>query len=50
MLNISAIIPAGVNIAYMCTQVKAAIDAEHNKSQWVPYNKNQITASNMCDI
>ncbi|KAK9686089.1 Guanylate kinase [Popillia japonica] len=33
---ITAAIPAGVNIAYMCTQVKAAIDAEHNKSQWVP--------------
>jgi len=34
--QITAVIPAGVNIAYMCTQVKAAIDAEHNKSQWVP--------------
>ncbi|XP_022916732.2 disks large homolog 5 isoform X1 [Onthophagus taurus] len=33
---ITATIPAGVNIAYMCTQVKAAIDAEHTKSQWVP--------------
>lgn len=32
---ITAVIPAGVNIAYMCTQVKAAIDSEHNKSQWV---------------
>ncbi|KAF5296629.1 hypothetical protein FQA39_LY12457 [Lamprigera yunnana] len=33
--QITTVIPAGVNIAYMCTQVKAAIDAEHNKSQWV---------------
>ncbi|XP_018325504.1 disks large homolog 5 [Agrilus planipennis] len=34
--QITAVIPAGVNIAYICTQVKAAIDAEHNKSQWIP--------------
>lgn len=31
-----AVIPAGVNIAYICTQVKAAVEAEHIKSQWVP--------------
>lgn len=36
LVGFSAVIPAGVNIAYMCTQVKAAIEAEHNKSQWVP--------------
>lgn len=34
---ISAIIPAaGVNIAYMCTQIKAAVDVEQNKTLWVP--------------
>lgn len=33
---ISAIIPGGVNIAYMCTQVKAAVDAEQAKTLWVP--------------
>ncbi|XP_014262219.1 disks large homolog 5 isoform X2 [Cimex lectularius] len=34
---ISAVIPAaGVNIAYMCTQIKAAVDAEQNKTLWVP--------------
>lgn len=31
-----AVIPAGVNIAYMCTQVKTAVDTEQNKSLWVP--------------
>lgn len=34
--RISTVIPAGVNIAYMCTQVKAAVDTEQNKSLWVP--------------
>ncbi|XP_017769494.1 PREDICTED: disks large homolog 5 [Nicrophorus vespilloides] len=34
--QITAVITAGVNITHICTQVKAAIDAEHNKSQWVP--------------
>ncbi|XP_065226709.1 disks large homolog 5 isoform X2 [Planococcus citri] len=33
---ISAIIPAGVNVAYMCTQIKAAVDSEQNKTIWVP--------------
>ncbi|XP_057327701.1 disks large homolog 5 isoform X3 [Microplitis mediator] len=33
---ISAIIPAGVNIAYICTQVKAAVDEEQSKALWVP--------------
>ncbi|GLV34490.1 Discs large 5 [Carabus blaptoides fortunei] len=34
--RISTVIPAGVNIAYMCTQVKAAVETEQNKSLWVP--------------
>ncbi|PSN54915.1 hypothetical protein C0J52_01656 [Blattella germanica] len=33
---ISALIPAGVNVAYMCTQIKAAVDHEQNKTLWVP--------------
>ncbi|XP_050531919.1 disks large homolog 5 [Daktulosphaira vitifoliae] len=33
---ISAIIPAGVNVAYMCTQIKAAVDLEQSKTLWVP--------------
>ncbi|XP_046989879.1 disks large homolog 5 [Schistocerca americana] len=33
---ISAVIPAGVNVAYMCTQIKAAVDQEQNKTLWVP--------------
>ncbi|XP_020294880.1 disks large homolog 5-like isoform X3 [Pseudomyrmex gracilis] len=33
---ISAIIPAGVNIAYICTQVKASVDEEQSKALWVP--------------
>ncbi|XP_068081799.1 disks large homolog 5 [Anabrus simplex] len=33
---ISAVIPAGVNVAYMCTQVKAAVDQEQKKTLWVP--------------
>ncbi|XP_008557807.1 disks large homolog 5 isoform X3 [Microplitis demolitor] len=33
---ISTIIPAGVNIAYICTQVKAAVDEEQSKALWVP--------------
>ncbi|XP_073985790.1 MAGUK family member discs large 5 isoform X1 [Rhodnius prolixus] len=36
--HISAVIPAtGVNIAYMCTQIKAAVEIEQNKTLWVPY-------------
>ena len=35
-LCIIAIIPAGVNIAYICTQVKAAVDEEQSKALWVP--------------
>lgn len=33
---IVAIIPAGVNVAYMCTQIKAAVDLEQSKTLWVP--------------
>ncbi|XP_043274721.1 disks large homolog 5 isoform X4 [Venturia canescens] len=33
---ISAIIPAGVNVAYICTQVKSAVDDEQSKALWVP--------------
>ncbi|KDR24048.1 Disks large-like protein 5 [Zootermopsis nevadensis] len=33
---ISAVIPAGVNVAYMCTQVKVAVDQEQKKTLWVP--------------
>ncbi|EZA57168.1 Disks large-like protein [Ooceraea biroi] len=33
---ISAIIPAGVNMAYICTQVKASVDDEQSKAIWVP--------------
>lgn len=33
---ISAVIPAGVNITHMSTQIKAAVDEEQNKSLWVP--------------
>ncbi|XP_011646956.1 disks large homolog 5-like isoform X4 [Pogonomyrmex barbatus] len=33
---ISAIIPAGVNVAYICTQVKASVDEEQSKALWVP--------------
>lgn len=36
LLNISAVIPAGVNVAYICTQVKAAVDEEQSKALWVP--------------
>ncbi|XP_068992333.1 disks large homolog 5 isoform X1 [Neodiprion pinetum] len=32
---ISAVIPAGVNVAYICTQVKAAVDDEQSKALWV---------------
>ncbi|XP_044595387.1 disks large homolog 5 isoform X5 [Cotesia glomerata] len=33
---ISTVISAGVNIAYICTQVKAAVDEEQSKALWVP--------------
>ncbi|KAL6434629.1 hypothetical protein ACFW04_006164 [Cataglyphis niger] len=33
---ISAVIPAGVSVAYICTQVKAAVDEEQSKALWVP--------------
>ncbi|XP_014609280.1 PREDICTED: disks large homolog 5 isoform X4 [Polistes canadensis] len=33
---ISAVIPAGVNVAYICTQVKGAVDEEQSKALWVP--------------
>lgn len=35
----AAVIPAGaagVNVAYMCTQIKAAVDVEQSKTLWVP--------------
>lgn len=32
----TAVVAAGANVAHMCAQVKAAVDAEHRKSQWVP--------------
>lgn len=35
-LPLSAEIPAGVNIAYMCTQIKEAVEEEQNKTLWVP--------------
>jgi len=34
--DISAIIPAGVNVAYICTQVKASVDEEQSKALWIP--------------
>ncbi|XP_072384932.1 disks large homolog 5 isoform X2 [Diabrotica undecimpunctata] len=33
---VTAVVSAGANVAHICAQVKAAIDAEHRKSQWVP--------------
>ncbi|XP_071565280.1 uncharacterized protein Dlg5 isoform X6 [Temnothorax nylanderi] len=33
---ISAVIPAGVNVAYICTQVKASVDEEQSKALWIP--------------
>lgn len=33
---ISAVIPAGVNIAHMCTHLKAAVEEEQSKTLWVP--------------
>uniref|UniRef100_A0A8D8WDJ1 Disks large homolog 5 n=1 Tax=Cacopsylla melanoneura TaxID=428564 RepID=A0A8D8WDJ1_9HEMI len=33
---ISAVIPAGVNIAYMCTQIQTAVELEQSKTLWVP--------------
>ncbi|XP_059054689.1 disks large homolog 5 [Achroia grisella] len=33
---ISAEIPAGVNIAYICTLIKEAVKEEQNKTLWVP--------------
>lgn len=35
-LLFAAEIPAGVNIAYMCTQIKEAVEEEQNKTLWVP--------------
>jgi hypothetical protein len=32
----AAVIPAGVNVAYMCTQIKVAVDQEQKKTLWVP--------------
>lgn len=34
--DVTAVIPAGVNVAYMCTQIKAAVDLEQSKTLWVP--------------
>lgn len=33
---ISAVVPAVVNMAYMCTQVKACVESEQSKTLWVP--------------
>lgn len=33
---VTAVVSAGANVAHVCAQVKAAVDAEHRKSQWVP--------------
>ncbi|CAH1165122.1 unnamed protein product [Phyllotreta striolata] len=33
---VSAVVAAGANVAHICAQVKAAVDAEHRKSQWIP--------------
>lgn len=34
--SFSAVVPAGVNITHMSTQIKAAVDEEQNKVLWVP--------------
>ncbi|CAG9767331.1 unnamed protein product [Ceutorhynchus assimilis] len=33
---VTAIVSAGANVAHVCAQVKAAVDVEHRKSQWIP--------------
>lgn len=33
---VTAVIPAGVNITHMSTQIKAAVDEEQTKVLWVP--------------
>ncbi|XP_043192461.1 disks large homolog 5-like [Amphibalanus amphitrite] len=33
---LSATVPGGGNMAYLCTQVKAAVEQEQNKALWVP--------------
>lgn len=33
---VSTVVPAVVNMAYMCTQVKACVDSEQAKALWVP--------------
>lgn len=33
---VTAVVSAGANVAHVCAQVKAAVEAEHRKSQWVP--------------
>ncbi|KAL1497435.1 hypothetical protein ABEB36_008409 [Hypothenemus hampei] len=33
---VTAVVSAGANIAHVCAQVKAAVEAEHRKSQWIP--------------
>lgn len=33
---VTAVVSAGANVAHVCAQVKAAVDAEHRKSQWIP--------------
>ncbi|XP_066137661.1 disks large homolog 5 isoform X5 [Euwallacea fornicatus] len=32
---VTAVVSAGANVAHVCAQVKAAVEAEHRKSQWV---------------
>lgn len=42
MFIISVVIPAGVNITHMSTQIKAAVDEEQNKALWVPITSPSI--------
>ncbi|ERL84448.1 disks large homolog 5 [Dendroctonus ponderosae] len=32
---VTAVVSAGANVAHVCAQVKAAVEVEHRKSQWV---------------
>ena len=34
--SLSAVVPGGGNMAYLCTQVRAAVELEQNKALWVP--------------
>lgn len=41
----AAIIPAGVNINHMSSQVKVAVEDEQKKVLWVPFAANSATTS-----